>query len=98
MAKKENKGASGEQQDLIDVAPENAKPIIAKAKKYKEAVITRVTALDKEVKLKKELLDLVHDAGLKRLANGNISFTYDGFKITVTPRDDLIKVEDKTEE
>lgn len=88
MAKK------NEQMDLIDVQPENVKPIVRAARRYKQLQSERKAALDKEVAQKRKVLEMVNNAGLKRLENGVIRFTYDGVTISVTPRDELIKVEE----
>ena len=87
---------TGKQMDLIDVSPENAGPIIEKAREYKEVVSERVGLTAKEVKLKAELLQLVSDADLQRLEDGKIRFEYDGVTITVTPRDELIQVKEES--
>ena len=100
MAKKKKKTApkkgKGEQLDLIDVAPENAKPIIALARRYKKIVSARVDLTSQEVKLKKEIVDLVRAAKLQPLNGGVIKFKYNGVTVSITPRDELVKVkEDK---
>lgn len=97
MAKNEgtSKQASiGEQLDLLDVSPENLKQIIPVAKQYRKAVKRRMVALEEETKLKGQILDLVKDAKLSRLADGSIKFKCDGMLITVTPRDELVKVKE----
>ena len=96
MAKKAKSKKAGKQLDLIDVAPENAKPIIELAKQYKEALTERLAALKEEVRLKQLILQLVNEAGLQRLPDGDIRFEYDGFQVTVTPCDDKIKVKETT--
>lgn len=85
----------GEQLALIDVAPENAKPIIKLAREYKKAVTSRLVFLKEEVRLKQLILELVNNAGLQRLPSGDIRFRYDDVTITVTPCDDKIKVVEK---
>lgn len=95
MARKKKTG--GEQLDLIETQPENAKKIIKQAKIYKSAQAARIEALAEEVAAKKALLDLIHEAGLQRMPDGKIRFTADGFTITVTPADDKIKVKDNSE-
>lgn len=87
--------APGEQMDLLDVSPANLKQIIPVAKKYRQAVKRRMVALEEETKLKGQILDLVRDAKLHRLADGSIKFKCDGMLITVTPRDELVKVKDE---
>ena len=90
MGKK--KTESGEQLELIDVAPKNAKPIIAKAREYKAVVSKRVKLLGIEVQLKEEIKDLVQKAKLKPLEDGSTRFTFDGVTVQVTPCDAKVKV------
>lgn len=89
MAKK------GEQLPLIDVGPEEAKPIVEAAKLYKEIVRERVILTGKETAQKKLVLDMVTKANLQRLADGVIRFTCDDVTIAITPTDDKIKVTEK---
>ena len=89
---------SGEQLDLIDITPENGKAILAIAKDYKKAVAARMRMGEKEVELKGKLLELIKKENLARLENGSIRFRLDGVIITVTPRDELIKVKEEGEE
>ena len=93
MAKKE-KVEVGEQMDLIDVAPEFAKPIIAAAKVYKKASAARQAALAEEVKLKQKVLGLVKQAKIKPNKEGVTKFRYKSIEISITPRDELLKVKD----
>ncbi len=99
MAKAEKPEAkeSGEQLDLIDVKPENAKVIISAARLYKKFQVARSTALAKEIEQKQEVLRLVREANLHPLDGGKIRFEYDNVTVSVTPRDELIKVKDKAE-
>jgi hypothetical protein len=89
---------SGEQLDLIDITPEHGKEILAIAKDYKKAVSARMRMGEKEVDLKGKLLELIKKENLTRLENGSIRFRLDGMIITVTPRDELIKVKDEADE
>jgi hypothetical protein len=89
---------SGEQLDLIDITPENGKAILAIAKDYKKAIAARMRMSEKEVDLKGKLLELIKKENLARLENGSIRFRLDGMIITVTPRDELIKVKEEGEE
>lgn len=93
MAKKKKEG---EQLDLIDVKPENAKEILAAAKIYKKWMTKRVEALAKEKEQKQIVLELVHKANLEPLpgTGGKIKFEVDGTTITVTPRDELVQVKE----
>lgn len=88
----------GEQLDLIDVAPENSKEIIKVAKRYKALQFERIQILADEIAAKKELLELVKKSNPQRLDDGKITFSLDGMTITVTPRDELVKVKEKDEE
>lgn len=88
---------TGEQLDLIDVAPENAKQIIAIAKKYKAIQAKRISALEAECAEKQNLLTLIKQANLKQV-DGKIRFRVDGLIITVKPRDELVTVKEENEE
>ena len=93
----EETSTSGEQLDLIEVAPENAKKITGVAKRYRAAQARRIQALDQECNEKQALLALIKEANLKQV-DGKIKFRVDGLIITVTPRDELIKIKDESEE
>ncbi len=84
-----------EQLDLIDIHPENAKPIIAAARIYKKLVGKRLDVLAQEVEQKQKILDLVKEAKLTPLENGVVRFKYDNVTISITPRDELVKVKDE---
>lgn len=90
--------APGEQMDLLDVSPENLKEIIPVAKQYRKAVKRRMVALEEETQLKGQILNLIKDAKFSRLADGSIKFRCDGMLITVTPRDELVRVNDKEDQ
>jgi hypothetical protein len=92
MAKKRTKPT--EQMDLIDVQPKNAKAIVAAARLYKKYQAARLAALEKEVAQKQEVLSLVKEAKLQPLEGGVIKFKVDGVTISVTPRDELVKVKE----
>ena len=81
-----------EQMELIDVGPENMKEIKPAAKAYQKAKTARINASTKEVQTKNKLLGLVKTAKLKPLDDGVIRFRCDGLLISITPRDELIKV------
>lgn len=97
MAKKE-KAEKGEQLPLIDVAPENAKPIIAAARLYKKHQKARLASLKEEIGQKQKILSLVKEANLTTLEGGKIRFKYDGVTISITPRDELVKVKENGED
>ena len=85
------------QQDLIDVTPENVKELIDAAVLYKKYQKERMAASDREVEQKTLIRELMRKADLQQLAGGKIKFEHDGFKITVTPRDELVEVTNKAE-
>lgn len=86
-----------EQMDLIDVTPENQKDILATAKAYKKVQKRRIEALAEEKTLKTELLELIRQADLQPV-DGKISVNVDGYTITVTPRDELVRVKDNSDD
>lgn len=93
MAKKKDvESTSGKQLELIDVSPENMKKIKPIARKYKATQKRRMEAGEEEADLKQQILALVKEANLTRLQDGSIRFKCDGMTITVTPRDELVKV------
>ena len=91
---KSEQATKGQQMDLIDVSPKNSKEIIRQAQIYRDALARRQSALNEETNAKQKLLDLIKKAGLQRLEDGTIKFHVDGYKITVTPRDELVKVKE----
>ncbi len=93
MAKRKT-AKGGDQLDLIDVAPKNAKEIKKVALAYKDALANRLEWLADEKAQKEKILELVEAAGLQPLENGVIRFPVDGMTITVTPRDKLVKVKE----
>jgi hypothetical protein len=96
MPRKKNAEA-GEQLDLIDTTPKNSKQIIVIARRYKAAQTARIAALVEEGAEKQKLLDLVKAAKLQPLENSVIRFRVDGMTISITPRDELIKVKEDGE-
>ncbi len=96
--KKESEAnASGEQLDLIDVSPKNAKPMIEVGRLYKKAQKARLKALAEEIRLKEKIRQLAKDAKLQRLENGVIRFEYQGVEICITPQDEKVTVKDNVE-
>ena len=85
MAKKKLKGGTGEQGELIDTAPDNVKPMIKKAKKYRAVIAERLEIQQKESELKAELREIVAASGLTPTDSGSIVFTYEDVTITVAP-------------
>jgi len=99
MAKKnESESTSGEQMDLIDVTPKELKRILPIAKEYRRVVKQRVKLTAKEVTLKGQILEEVKKAKLPRLDDGSVRFKCDGITISVTPRDELVKVKEADED
>lgn len=95
MAKKKKaKKQKGEQLQLIDVAPENAKEIIAATKVYKVHQAARLKAGKAEIAQRTVVRALVAESGLQRLPDGTIRFELDGKLFCVTPQDDLITITD----
>ena len=99
MAKKKKNPTTvkGTQLDLMDVGPKNAQEIAQSAARYRAAQAARMAALKTEVEEKAKLLQLIRKGELQRLEDGKIQFTVAAFTITVTPRDELVQVKDKTE-
>lgn len=91
------KVAEGEQMDLIEVGPKNAKVIIEQAKIYKAALAKRLKSLATEVAAKEQLKSLIKAAKLRPMEDGIIRFRVDGFLITVEPRDEKVTVKDEQE-
>jgi hypothetical protein len=87
-----------EQGSLIDTTPTNFKEIVETAKRYKKAVVKRMAAEQIEVEEKQRLLALIKESNAQRLEDGKIRLQADGFLITVTPRDELIRVKDENNE
>ena len=97
MQEEVEESEKGEQMALIDVAPKNAKDIIGAARIYKKFQAARLKALAKEIEQKAEILRLVRVADIQPLEGGKIRFKYDGVMISVTPRDELVKVVEEVE-
>ena len=89
---KKQKSRPGEQMDLIDIGPVQKKQILQVARAYKKAVRARMAVGDEEKQLKNKLLGMVRKENLTPLEDGSVKFELDGVKISVTPRDELIKV------
>ena len=99
QVEKDEKGVpTGQQMDLIDVGPENSKEIIQHARLYKAAQTKRIQALDEEIAEKQKLLELIRNAKLKPLEGGKVQFRCDGYIITVTPRDELVRIKESDAE
>jgi hypothetical protein len=71
------------------------KKIMPVAKEYERVKMDRCNLTVKEKELKTQLLSLIKESGVKPLADGSIRLCADGISITVTPRDELVKVKDE---
>lgn len=94
MAKKKEKGEQGK---LFEIHGKKAKEIIEAAQLYKKYQDARISAGVKEAEQKKLILDLVKKSNLQVLAGGKIKCVVDGLSITITPRDELVQVKERTE-
>ena len=95
MAKR---GPKQKQLELIQTLPDNIQEIVDVALEYQECKIGRQNILKKEVELKDKLKTMVKEAKLQPLKDGVIRFKHDGVLIQITPRDELIKVKEVSEE
>lgn len=82
-----------EQGYLLDVGPENAKTIKRHARAYKRAQKARLKALAEEIKHKVKIVEAVKAANLS-MVDGAYKLRVDGMLITVTPRDESVKVKE----
>ena len=96
--KSEDVADAGEQLQLLDVSHPLAKDIKRAAKRYDVDKHERMAATKKEVESKTKLLALVKQSGVRPDAEGVIEFAVDGLHISVTPRDELVKVKDDGED
>jgi hypothetical protein len=94
MAKK-TEPEPGEQLDLIETQPENAKAIARIAKAYKKAQRERMEALESEVAQKEKLLAAIKEAAIVPDTDGNYEFRVGKMKIKVKHRDELVQVKDE---
>ena len=97
MAKKTEQKEAGEQLDLIEVGPENAKEIGKIARAYERVKRERMKWTEKEVEQKTALSDLIHKANLKPLDDGTIRFKVDKLIVTVKPKKESITVREEGE-
>ena len=95
IEEEELESTAGDQMDLIDVSPETLAEIKPLAREYRKVVKQRVKIQAKETDLKQQILDLIKGANLARLPDGSIRFKCDGMTISVTPRDELVKVKEE---
>lgn len=77
---------------LIDVVPENVKPIIPWCRKYYKAVRERLAAEREEVKLKTKIREMAAAAEIPRQTDGTLKFAWEEVEVVITPRDELVKV------
>lgn len=92
MAKEVAKAEKGEQMPLIDVLPENIKPIIPVARAYRKVVAERVILTRKEVELKTKIREMATKAKIPRLDDGSIKFNWEGVNVVITPQDEKVQV------
>lgn len=93
MAKTE--AEPGEQLDLIETQPENAKTIARIAKAYKKAQRVRTEALAEEIRQKEKLLASIKEAEIVPDTDGNFAFSIGTMKIRVKHRDELVQVKEE---
>lgn len=93
MAKK-NVEAEESQLQLLDVSHPAAKKIQSLARAYKKAVKERMEIGKTEQDLKEKLRAEVKESGMKPDEDGVVTFTCGKVTITVTPRDELVRVKD----
>ena len=86
------KSKKGEQLELIDVTPEELKDLAPVVEKYRDVVTERAKLSKKETALKVKILTAVKSADLQRLRDGTIRFRLDHMIVSVTPRDELVRV------
>lgn len=98
MAKEVAKTEKGEQMPLIDVIPEDIKPIIPFARKYRKVVAERMALSAEEVKLKTKIREMAAKAEIPRQDDGTIKFTWERVEVLITPRDELVQVTIKKDE
>ncbi len=79
MAKK------NDQPKLLDTDPENVKPLIKAARKYRATIADRLSIQQTEAEQKAELRELVAASGLEPLDDGKILFKYEDVTIKVDP-------------
>lgn len=101
MAKKKKSSMAAqiekdEQMPLIDVAPENAQEILKVAKLYKQLETERIKILAQEVEQKQKVMEMVKKV-VKPGDDGKYRFKYEKLFITIEPRDELVKITEKTE-
>ena len=82
------KGGTEEPEKLFDTAPDNVKPMIKKAKKYRAVIAERLSIQQEEAALKAELREIVAESGLTPNDKGEIVFNYEDVTIIVEPPKD----------
>ena len=98
MGRKRKTQDEAEQGALMEVGPENAPAIKKLARAHKEAQAERCSWLAEEKDRKEKLLAVVREANLTPDGDGVIKFRVDGMTISVTPRDELVRVKEDGEE
>lgn len=92
---RKSEDTNGEQLQLLEVSHPSAKKITSIARAYKKIVRERVELTSEEVELKGKLRQAVRETDMKPDAEGIITFKCGKITVTVTPRDELIRVKDE---
>lgn len=98
MGRRKAEAKDEDQLELIETEPENKKEILRVARKYRRTQQERISALAVEIREKAKLLAVVRAAEIVPETDGSYRFNVDGLTITVTPRDELVKVKFPDEE
>ena len=84
-----------EQMDLMNTGPDNSSEIAECAREYIRIDHIRESAAEAAKGQLQQLAVLIKDSGLTPIDDDKIVFTIDGITISVTPRDDSIKVKNE---
>jgi hypothetical protein len=95
MAKEKVDTETGE---MFDITPENQKEILAFAKQLKKVSAKKKSLADDEKVARHELIEAVRSAGLQPMDNGVIILKINGMTITVTPKEENVKIQENGDE